>query len=68
VVEFTSLIRLTHGKERQYLLNMRLGGPHTGYGHFVEKKNVLLLEGNELRMVQPIVYSLYLLSYTGCAQ
>jgi hypothetical protein len=49
----------TPEKEPRYRLNIRLGGPQRRYGRFGEGKNLLLLPGLKLRIIQPVAYILY---------
>jgi hypothetical protein len=51
--------RCTPGKEHQYPLNMRFGGPQSRCGRFGEEENLLPLPGFESRIVQPLASSLY---------
>jgi hypothetical protein len=54
------LSRFTPGKERQYLLYMKLGGYKCRSGRFGEEKNLLPLPRFEPRIFQPIViYDVY---------
>jgi hypothetical protein len=49
--------RFTPGKEPQYPLYRRLGGPQVGSGRFKEQKNPFLLPGFEPRAIQPVAES-----------
>jgi hypothetical protein len=41
------------GKNSQYPLDRRMGGPQSRYGHGGEEKNSQLLPGLELPIIQP---------------
>jgi len=50
---------LTSGKQPQYPVNGRLGGPQSQSKHFGDDKNLLPLMEFEPRTVQPVLESLY---------
>ena len=67
VVNFMPQLLYPQGKEPQYPLNKRLGGPQSWSGHFwrKEKKNPLHLHRFKPWTIQPVVHSLYWLHYPG---
>jgi hypothetical protein len=57
------------GKSPRYPLDRRLGGPQSRSGHGgEEEKSQRAPVGNWTPVIQPVVYSLYWLSYRGCAK